>query len=404
MLIAPEEALEIVLSNVRPLKARQVALGEALHGRLAEAIRSDRDQPPTDRSSVDGYAVRTADLRKVPARLRLVGEVAAGSAVRVRVGPATAVAILTGATVPPGADAVVPVESAQADGDAIVVRAGVRRGANIRRRGEEAERGDVLLEKGHRMGPAEIGVAAMVGMGKVRIFPRPRVAVLCTGDELRHGGDRIGPEQIRDGNGPALLAALAAQGIGNAVRTLVGDDPGAVASRLRLAARTHDLVLITGGVSVGRYDFVPEAIRRIGGKVRFHGVKMKPGKPLLYATRPANRHLFGLPGNPVSVLTGFHEFVLPALRRLGGAGREECRRAMWLRLASPARSDGRRRYYALARLVETADGPAAAPVRSKGSADLIAACGADGVIVIPDGTESLPVGARVEFHAWKPMP
>jgi molybdopterin molybdotransferase len=154
MLITPEEALEIVLSNVRLLKARQVALGEALHCRLSEAIRGDRDQPPTDRSSMDGYAVRTADLRKVPARLRLVAEVASGSAVRVR----------------------------------------------------------------------------------------------------------VRPEQIRDANGPALLAALAAQGIGNAVRTLVGDDPGAVASRLRLAARTHDVVLITGGVSVGRYDFVPEAI------------------------------------------------------------------------------------------------------------------------------------------------
>ena len=403
MLIPHPKALKMVLSNVRPLKPRRMALDKVLGCRLAEAVRSDRDQPPTDRSAMDGYAVRAADLRRVPARLRLVGEVAAGGAARLCVRPGTCAAVLTGACIPPGADAVVPVEHTRPDGDAVIVCIAPQPGASIRNRGEEAARGDVLLPRGRRLGPAEIGVCAMVGKKMVRIHPRPRIAVLCTGAELRDTGDRVGPHQLRDSNGPALVAALAEQGIGDVLRTIVPDDPAAIAAAIRKAFRTHEVVIITGGVSVGRYDFVPEAIQRIGGKIRFHGVNMKPGRPQLYATRPGNRHAFGLPGNPVSVLTGFYEFALPALRRLGGAPASECHPMARLRLSAPARSKGNRASFVLARRVQTEEGPAAAPVTSAGSADLIAACGADGVIVIPEGTRKLPVGAMVEFHAWKTM-
>jgi molybdenum cofactor synthesis domain-containing protein len=404
MLIAPQEALRIVLSNVRPLAARRVPLGRALHGYLAESVRSDRDQPPTDRSAMDGYAVRSADLGTTPVRLRLLGEVAAGAAPRLRVRDGACVAVLTGACVPPGADAVVPVELTQRDADEVVVRAAVPRGAHVRKRGGEARRGDVLLAKSCRLGPAEIGVCAMVGRAEVKIHSRPRAAVLCTGAELCDVGERVGSEQLRDSNGPALLAALAEQGIVKARRTMVGDDPGAIAASLRRAVRTYHVVLISGGVSVGRYDFVPEAVRRIGGEVRFHGVGMKPGKPTLYATLPDNRHLFGLPGNPVSALAALHEFAVPALRRLSGAAETACHPVAWVRLDRPARSEGTRTYFAPAQVNHTKEGPAAVTVVSQGSADIVAASKADGVVVVPRGTSELPAGTMVEFHPWKTLP
>ena len=403
MLISPDRALRIVLSRVRPpAGAFRVPLLAALGRRLAEDVRSDRDQPPTDRSAMDGYAVISADLRAPPRRLRPVGEAAAGGAARICVRAGSCAAILTGASVPPGADAVVPVEQTRREGDWVTFLSPSRRGDNVRRRGEEAARGQVLLPKGTLLGPAQIAVCAMVGKAALRVRRGPKVAVICTGEELREPGGPISPHQIRDSNGPMLLAALAAHGLPGAERRIVKDDPAAIASRLRADLRKCQVVIVTGGVSVGRYDFVPEAVRRAGGRVRFHGVNMKPGRPQLYATVGAGRHVFALPGNPVSVMTGLHELVLPALRRLCGAARADCRPAARLPLAGAVRSNGKRTVFALARLVETARGARAAPVASAGSADIIAACAADGVIVVPEGTRHIAAGCIVEFHPWKP--
>ncbi len=401
MLITPEQALRIVIASVRPLRPMPVPLADALGLCLAQDIRADRDQPPADRSAMDGYAVRAADLANIPVRLRLIGEVAAGSSLRLHVGPGSCAVILTGGNLPRGADTVVPIEQTERAGNEVLFNLPVRLGGNVRRRGEEAMRGQVLLTKGTRLGPAQIGVCAMVGQTRVKVYPRPKVAVICTGAEVRDAAQRVSAHELRDSNGPALQAAMADRGFPGASRRLVTDNPQAIASCLARAARTAQVVILTGGVSVGQYDYVPEAIGRIGGKIRFHGVKMKPGQPQLYATLRGNRHVFGLPGNPVSVLTGFYELVLPALRRLAGASENACHPACELPLAKPARSKGTRAYFALARLIETKEGPAAAPVESAGSADLIAACKADGVIVIPVGVTELPAGAMVEFHAWK---
>jgi molybdopterin molybdotransferase len=401
MLITPEQALRIVISSVRPASPVLAPLGEAFDLWLAQDIRADRDQPPADRSAMDGYAVRAADLAHVPGRLRLIGEVAAGSSLRLHVRAGSCAVILTGGNLPRGGDTVVPIEQTERAGGEVIFLAPVRRGSHIRRRGEEAQRGHVLLTKGTRLGPAQIGVCAMVGKARVKVYPRPRVAVICTGAEVRDATERVSAHELRDSNGPALQAAMADCGFPGATRHLVTDSPQAIASCLMRAAKTAQVVILTGGVSVGQYDFVPEAVGRVGGRIRFHGVNMKPGQPQLYATLPGNRHVFGLPGNPVSVLTGFHELLLPALRKLGGASEDACRPACELPLAEPARSKGNRAYFALARLIATKEGPAVAPVESAGSADLIAACKADGVIVIPAGITELPAGAMVEFHAWK---
>ena len=237
-LISPEVALGIVLSNVRPLAPRRVAIDRAFNCRLAEDVRSDRDQPPTDRSSMDGYAVIAADLRPVPARLRWIGEVAAGSTARLRVRRGTCAAMLTGASLPPGADAVVPVEHTDRDGDAVVVRTAFRRRRLRAKAGRRGGPRPSAPGQGSRLGPAEIGVCAMVGKKEPRVHPRPRVAVLCTGAEVREAGAQVGPEQIRDSNGPSLAAALAEQGIADIRCMIVPDDPDRIASHLRRAADT----------------------------------------------------------------------------------------------------------------------------------------------------------------------
>lgn len=352
---------------------------------------------------MDGYAVVAADLAKGPVRLPCIGEAVAGRPAALVVRPGACAAILTGAAVPPGADAVVPIEQTRRRGGRVEFSAPAIRGDNIRRRGEEARLGQLLLALGTVLGPMEIGVCAAAGLARPLVYPRPAVAIVCTGTEVRAAGRRVGPHQLRDSNGPALAAALGQMGLKVAFRAIVPDEPAAVLVALRRAMKAASVVLVTGGVSVGAYDFVPGAVRAAGAKVRFHGVSMKPGQPQLYATAGAGRHIFGLPGNPVSVMTGFFELVLPGLRALCGAPARACRPVLRLPLARPAKSKGTRTYFALARIVETPHGTALEPVASAGSADLIAACRADGVIVVPAGVTEVPAGAMVDFHPWRPL-
>jgi molybdopterin molybdotransferase len=366
--------------------------------------------PPADRSAMDGYAVRSADLRAPSTSLRLTGEIAAGSAQRPRVGPMTCVRILTGANVPPGADAVVMLEQTEERGDRVTVLGTIERGANIFKRGEDARKGAVLLRKGTQLGPLQIGVCAAVGKSLPRVHRLPLIGFICTGRELRDAADRVRPHETRNSNGPALCAAVEQCGYGLAAYCSVPDDPGRLTTVLRRIARRCDLIALTGGVSVGRYDYVREAVERIGARVRFHGVAMKPGKPLLYATLPRNRHIFGLPGNPLSAMTGFCEFALPALRRLAGArlggqaGAEGCRPALHLPLARQVASRGGRLRFVLGRILWSENGPQLQPVESHSSADLAAGGIADGVIAVPADMKLLRRGAVAEFHPWRPLP
>lgn len=405
--ITPEDALSIVLSHVQPMKIERLALAKVVGGFfvLAEDVRCDRDQPPADRSAMDGYAVRAADVvkTKTPARLRLIGEVAAGSTSQPRVRPGTCATILTGGNVPPTAEAVVQLEDTEIDGDEIIVNAPASLGMNIRKRGEESRKGDLLLSKGELLTPARLGVCAMVGKALVRSRLQPRVAVLCSGAEIRDTAHRVGRHELRDSNGPTLLAALAEMGVKNVRRTIVPDDPKKIAAKLISATKSSDVVIITGGVSVGRYDFVPAAVREIGGRVRIHGVKMKPGKPQLFATLTGNRCIFGLPGNPVSVLTGFWALVAPALRRLVGVEPDKCAPTLRLPLevAQKGQPKGGRTFFRLARVVKTRAGLAVRPIPSMGSADIIAACRAEGVMLVAANGRDIPAGSMVQFQPWK---
>ena len=400
--ISPSRALEIVLSTARASRPKAVPLEQALGCRLGQDVRADRDQPARDRSAMDGYAVIAGDLAGAPAELTCLGELAAGQTPTIAVRSRTCVAVLTGSCIPRRADAVVPVEQTRRLGDTVTFLTQSAPGENIRRRGEEARRGAVLLRARCPIGAPEAGACAMAGLARPKVYPRPTVAILCTGREVKDAADRVAAHQLRDSNGPAILAALHRLHIPVTGPTIVPDDRAAIAAAVRRAMKASQVVLITGGVSVGTYDFVPGAVRDAGGRIRFHGVAMKPGRPQLFATGAGGRYLFGLPGNPLSAMTGFFELVLPCLRALGGAPRAACAPSTRRVLLQSTEARGKRTCFVLARLVEGPDGAGVEPVRSAGSADLIAACSADGVIVIPPGVAEIPAGQIVEFHSWRP--
>lgn len=402
-MVDPRQAWEGIAACLAPLPASRQRLRDCVGLVAAETIRADRDLPPADRSAMDGYAVRSADLRNGPRCLRLIGEVAAGSPARPRIRAGTCARILTGGNLPPGADCVVIVEETEETSGGIRMLSPAAQGANILKRGEDARRGDVLIRKGEVLDSSRIGVCASVGKADLQIIRRPRVTLLCTGAELREPEDSVGRHQLRNSNGPAIAATLAEWQFAKTTYRSLPDRVAEIAAALKKAARVCDVILLTGGMSVGKYDVVREAIEEIHAVVRLHGVAMKPGKPFLHATLGGNTHLFGLPGNPLSALTGLHEFVLPALRRLSGSPLLECRPSWRLPLVSPLTSKGQRVRYILGRLDRTGALTGIVPIPSRSSADLVSAGRADGVLIVPAKVTHLRAGAIVEFRAWRPL-
>jgi len=402
-MLSPAQALSDVLSHCPLLPVEKVVLGKALGRVLARPIRADRDMPPADRSEMDGYAVRADDLRATPCELRLVGEIAAGSKLRPRVEPGACVRILTGATVPPGADSVVMVENTSEISPTVVqFRSSAVAGENILRRGEIARKGQVLLNKGLRLGPQQIAVCAAIGADPVGVFGRARVGVLCTGHELVAASARAARHAQRDSNGPALRAALQATGLAQCVVTgVVEDDPNLLRRRVRAALKTCDVLILVGGVSVGKYDFVPGALNDVGCRKVFHGVAMKPGKPTLFALGPKRQLVFGLPGNPLSALNGFFEFVAPALKKMSGLdGALSPRMLVRLRDSVMLQPTGRLRFVPARLHFDSPDGVAVAiPIVTRVSADVAAGGQCDGMLVLSE-EKTYPAGALVEFHPW----
>jgi molybdopterin molybdotransferase len=242
-----------------------------------------------------------------------------------------------------------------------------------------------------------------VGKAVLQVYRRPRVAVICTGSELVKPDGPVKPWQIRDSNGPALCAALATAGCDKPLYRVVHDSEAALRRTLKTALKSRDVVLLSGGVSVGRYDFVPQIVKEIGARIQFHKVAIKPGKPLLYATLGRNQHIFGLPGNPLSALTGFHEFVLPAIQHLSGLREQDCRPSIHLPLAETVTPKGKRLEHILVKVVPGEIGARIAPILSHGSADLLAAAQADGVALLPRDKQKCQAGCHVEFRSWRPL-
>lgn len=419
-LLSVDEALQRVLAHAAPLPPRSLPLAEVLGCVLAENVLSDIDSPPHDKSVVDGYAVRSADVAAGQAELAVVDELTAGMVPRRAIGPDQAVRIMTGAPIPEGADAVIMVEKTVGggkEGSRVSIRSGpIRPGQNIMRRATSLARGQQVLAAGHRLRAIECGLLAEVGRNSVQVIPRPRVAVLATGNELVPHTAIPGPGQIRNSNGPLLEALVRQAGAEPGSTALAPDEQPALAEAIRRGL-THDVLLISGGVSAGVLDLVPVTLDKLGVHEVFHKVNIKPGKPLWFGVwRPpesATRVLvFGLPGNPVSTLVSFLLFVRPALARL--AGHTDCGLPQWRGcLTEPFQQHGNRPTYwpvALGGLAasgsganaEAEPGLAVTPLSWKGSGDLATLAQAQGLAIFPAGECEFPAGSLVQVLAFSP--
>jgi molybdopterin molybdotransferase len=406
--ISVEEALERILARIEVLSDERADLLDALHRHLAEPIVSDREMPPWPNSSMDGYAVRSADTRDAaaarPVALRLAGHVAAGSVAARALGPGEAFRIFTGAPIPDGADAVVPQEEVGTEGEAVRLSAPVASGACVRPRGEDIRMGDVLFDPGRQLAPADIGLLATLGRHQVRVTRRPRVGILSTGDEIVDLGGQLGPGQIPNSNTYSLMAQVVETG-GEPVNLGVASDTlPQIEDKLR-GGLGCDIVVSSAGVSVGEHDFVKDALSRLGAEQHLWLVNMRPGKPVAFASipRPPKPPLpvFGLPGNPVSAMVTFELFVRPALVRMSGGPprpRALVRAVALARIPNP----GDRRGYLRVSLERAGAALGARLTGEQGSAILRSMAAADGLAVVP-GNTTIEAGQPVDVMRLRPQ-
>lgn len=390
-LVHPDDARAIVLSYARTLSAESVALREAAWRVLAGDVRATEDHPPFPAATMDGFAVVAADVS--PWR-EVIGVQTAGNPTDVEVTPGTAVRITTGAPVPRGADAVVKVENTEPAEDHVIVhQSEVASGENIRPIGFDLRCGDLLLNAGTRLGPAEIGLVAGIGLDPILVRRRPRVSILSTGDELVEPGDPLKPGQIRDSNRFSLIAALQAEGADVIWAGKGPDDRTLLETLVRERLADSDVVITSGGVSMGETDYIKPILRELT-TVHFRRVFMKPGKPFNFATAE-DTLVFGLPGNPVSALVGFELFVRPALATL--AGRSDVDRPrIPVTLAHDTPPTDRIEYQ---RAVVRVDGEGrlvASTTGSQASSRLVSLVGANALLIIPPRDEAYLAGERVE--------
>jgi len=322
MAVSIEEARSAVLEHAAVLDAEEVSLDDALGRALAVDATAPNDVPPFAASAMDGYAIVAADTAGGSARLALIGEAKAGTAAGVSVATGTAVRISTGALRDRGADAVVPQELTSLEGSAVTVEQAVRLGRHVRPAGEDIRAGGLIVHAGSLLGPAELGVLASLNIPRPSVVRRPRVSIVGTGDELTDPGRPLKPGAIRDSNGPALGGAVHRAGGELASRLRAGDDLDATVAVLSAALRDVDMLITTGGVSVGPHDHVRPALSRLGFREVFAGVDLKPGRPTTFAVGDDGTLVFALPGNPVSALMAFRLFVVPALDAMLGRDRE----------------------------------------------------------------------------------
>ena len=330
-MITYEQALACIVDAVEPLAAVELSSAASLGCVAATDVRSRLNVPDFDNAAMDGIAVRACDTDgagdECPVTLSIAGSVAAGQAPGRHLDAGTAIEIMTGAPVPDGADTVIPIERIELtdSGDARTaeIKAPADSGRNIRRAGEDFRQDDLLLPAGSQITPQALMNLAASGNDRVAVRPKPIVSVITTGRELTAAGTPTGTGQIRDANGPYLSAALPRFGAQSGSVAAAGDDLDSVAEAMAAAAENSQLVITTGGVSAGRFDCVPDAVKALGGRLLFHRVAIRPGKPVLFASLPGGRWLLGLPGNPVAVVVGLRFFGAAVLDQLRGGAPEE---------------------------------------------------------------------------------
>jgi molybdopterin molybdotransferase len=404
-MISVANAIQIVNQQTRPLTTERVPLGGARGRFLAEDIVADSDLPPFDRSQMDGYAVRASDVETTPARLKLVGEAAAGHGWHQEMQAGQAVRIMTGAPVPAGADSVQQVELTREldglDGDdvgrVVEILESVSLGRNIVRRGNEIKAGETVLTAGEQINAGMMAVLASFGYAEVKVGKRPRIAVLATGSELVDISQKPGQDQIRDSNNYSIGAYAEIAGAIVERLPLAGDDTSLLKRQISEAAERCDIVITSGGVSVGVYDFTKAALKELNAQVFFERVALRPGKPTVFAQLPNGTLFFGLPGNPVSVSVTFNLFARTSILAMQGAKQTELHKEMAV-LGKAVKGSGDRESYLPAQVSTNKDGQlVATPLKWGGSSDFVAFVRATALIIVPSGAREVEAGTPVRI-------
>jgi len=401
LVVSFEEARRLVEQHAAGLKPGSTETVDLLFGVgrvLAEQVLADRDFPPFARATRDGYAVRSADVAQLPARLQVVGEIKAGDwPEKCSVGGGQAVGIMTGAPLPSGADAVVMVEHTALSGDRVEVKRSVAAGENFVPHGSEARAGQALIDRGRRMDHALVAIAAAVGKSRVEVFRKPRVAVLSTGDELVEIDAKPGPAQIRNSNSYSLAAQIQTAG-GEPVRLAIALDERVGLRSLIEEGLRCDLLLLTGGVSMGKYDLVEQVLGDLGAEFYFTGAAIQPGRPVVFGSCALNgeKYFFGLPGNPVSTMVTFELFARPMIEALAGM---TPRPLIFLRarLKSEIRTKTGLKRFLPAVLSGQFENAEVELVKWQGSGDIAALARANCYVVIP------PERERIDAGEWVPV-
>ena len=392
--MSADDALSRILAAVPTLPTVEVALLDTLGLVLAEDVRADLDVPPFRNSAMDGYAVRGDDVARLPVKLRVVGQIAAGTFPDRSIAQGEAMRIMTGAPLPDGADTVVRVEDTDNANDVVTIAAATPKGISVREAGEDLRKGERILTKATVLRPAEIGLLASLGRARIRVTKRPRVAVFSTGDEIVDAGAALAPGQIRDSNRYSLAAAIRAAGSDPVVGGIVPDDPGALRAAL-VAASSADAIVTSGGVSVGDHDHMKPVLSELG-TIDFWAIAIRPGRPLAFGElRDGDRRvpIFGLPGNAVSSLLTFELFVRPALLRMQGREHVSRPRAR-ARLLEPVETVKSLRFFA--RGIYERDAGTVRTTGPQGSGILRSMVLANCLIDLPEGRDRYAAGETVD--------
>jgi len=393
-LISVSQAQRLVLERAHRLDAERVPVERAAGRVLAEPASALVDLPPFPSSAMDGFAVRAGEA-SLGARLPVVARIAAGSPADRPLAAGEAMSISTGGAVPEGADAVVPLELVEDAGDSIEIRESVPQGANVRERGSDVQTGDVVLEPGMRLGPAQVGALAAAGVHEVQCTKRPRVGILVTGSELKQPGQELSPGEIYESNGLLLATALQLAGAVPAQLGVVGDDPDELERAMERALLGFDMLVTSGGASVGPHDLVRETQAGLRVEELFWGVAVKPGKPVAFGVR-RDHLVFNLPGNPVSVLVTFELFVRPAVNALLGLPNPEPAFRLGV-LGSAARRNSDRDQFIRARSRRDGENVVLEPISGQESHMIARAGRADALIEVEAGDGELAAGSSVRY-------
>lgn len=394
------EAEAAIVTRMPRFPTALVPLDTAAGRILAEDARAERDQPPFDRVTMDGIAIAFDAWRAGDRSFGCAGTQAAGVPALTLPDAGHCIEVMTGAMLPQGTDTVIPVERVSSDGNLRRVRADtvVAEGQFVHARGSDGRAGDCLLTAGVRIGAPEIAVLASAGRAQVAVATRPRVAVVSTGDELVEHGEPIAAHQIRSTNDLAIAASLEHAGLATVTRERLRDDEAALLAAMERLHETHDMLILSGGVSMGQFDFVPAVLERLGAQVLFHKIEQKPGRPMWFGLSGTGKPIFALPGNPVSTLVCTTRYILPALARAAGLA---ARPAEYVRLTADVEAPPHLTYFVPVKVRWSADGQALAdPHPTNTSGDFVTLAGTDGVMELAKGRANHPAGTTGPVFRW----